>query len=59
LKIYLAGERELKKYHYMGWIKNRLMTYYYHNKDGQPSKDIKNWMDKLKTHNGQTDKIKL
>jgi hypothetical protein len=51
LKIFLAGERDLKKYAYMGWIKNRLMSYYYHNENDQPSKDITNWMKLIKKNN--------
>jgi hypothetical protein len=44
LKIFLAGERDLEGYFYMKWIKNRLMTYYYHGTNGKISKDLNNWL---------------
>lgn len=43
MKIYFAGERDLKTYEYMSLIKNRLMSYYYHNINGVISGDLKNW----------------
>ncbi len=45
MKIYLAGERDLASYDFMQSIKNRLMTYFYHNVDGiEADEDLKNWL---------------
>lgn len=44
MKIYFAGERDMKANDFMKWIKNRLISYYYHNRKGQPSRDLADWI---------------
>lgn len=53
MKIYFAGERDLRGNDFMNLIYIRLMSFFYHFKDGKSSQDLQDWFIRKKNCNSK------